>query len=121
MSPSSPFRGSIVALATPFAATPEREIDFSAFCSLIEFQLERGCDGLVIGGTTGEAATLTERERVALFEFATGVVHKRVPVIAGIGSSSTRATCKLAREALRVERAALAALVRLKGAPSHFP
>jgi 4-hydroxy-tetrahydrodipicolinate synthase len=102
LSPSSPFRGSIVALATPFAATSEREIDFSAFCSLIEFQLERGCDGLVIGGTTGEAATLTERERVALFEFATGVVRKRVPVIAGIGSSSTRATCKLAREALRV-------------------
>jgi len=119
LSPSSPFRGSIVALATPFAPSPEREIDFAAFRSLIEFQLDRGCDGLVIGGTTGEAATLTERERVALFEFAAGVVRKRVPVIAGIGSSSTRATCALAREALQVGVDGLLAVTPSYNRPSQ--
>jgi 4-hydroxy-tetrahydrodipicolinate synthase len=91
----------IVALATPFDDSPAREIDFAAFRGLIDFQLERGSDGLVVGGTTGESATLTHRERLALVEFACGVVRKRVPVIAGVGSSSTRATCETAYEAQR--------------------
>jgi len=95
------FRGSIVALATPFDDSPAREVDFTAFRGLIEYQLERESDGLVIGGTTGESATLTHRERIALIEYACSVVRKRVPVIAGVGSSSTRATCETACEAQR--------------------
>ena len=92
------FRGSLVALPTPFR---DGRIDFPAFRRLIEVQLEGGSDGLVAAGSTGEAATLTTRERLSVIEFCAGSVDGRVPVLAGVGASDTRVAGELALGAER--------------------
>lgn len=92
-------RGSLVALPTPFR---DGRVDFPALRRLIEFQLEGGSDGLVAAGSTGEAATLTTRERLSVIEFCAGNVDGRVPVLAGVGASDTRVACELALAAERV-------------------
>ena len=93
---AGPFLGSIAALPTPFV---NGTIDFAALLRLIERQIEGGTDGLVVGGTTGEAAVLSTDERMALFEYVVGAARGRVPVVAGVGSSDTRVACELARSA----------------------
>jgi len=92
----STFHGSIVALPTPFQ---DGAIDFRRFGQLIERQIAAGSHGLVIAGTTGEAATLDEGERQALFEYAVGITRARVPVIAGVGTNATRSSTRMARRA----------------------
>lgn len=92
------FHGSLVALPTPFR---DGRLDFAALRGLIEFQLANGTDGLVVAGTTGEAATLTTRERLSVIEFSVGIVDGRVPVIAGAGASDTRVACELTLAAER--------------------
>ena len=92
------FTGAATALATPFK---EDGIDFSAFGTLVEHQLDAGIDALVVAGTTGEAATLEDSERFALTEWAAEIIRGRVPLIVGVGSNSTkRSVCyaKRARE-----------------------
>lgn len=91
-----PFHGSIVALATPFQ---DGAIDFRRFGALIERQIAAGSHGLVIAGTTGEAATLDEGERQALFEYAVGIAQRRIPILAGVGTNATRSSVRLARRA----------------------
>jgi len=93
MSPRSPFHGSWVALPTPFR---DGRIDFPALGGLIDRQIEGQSDGLVAAGSTGEAVTLTARERLAVIEYCAGVAYGRVPVLAGVGSSDTRVACELA-------------------------
>ena len=61
------FRGTATALITPFA---DGRIDFDAFGRLIERQLSAGIDALVVSGTTGECATLSDPEKMALFAVA---------------------------------------------------
>lgn len=80
------FKGSYVALVTPFK---DGKPDEKTFKELIEFQIEKGTDGLVPCGCTGEAATLTMKEQKRLIKIAVEVVNKRVPVVAGTGSNST--------------------------------
>jgi len=92
------FKGSLVALPTPFR---DGRVDYAALRRLIEFQLAGGTDGLIVAGSTGEAVTLTGRERLSVIEFSAGIVDGRVPVIAGAGSSDTRVTCELAQAAER--------------------
>lgn len=92
------FRGSLVALPTPFRGG---RVDFCALRRLIEFQLGGGSNGLVVTGTTGEAATLTTRERTSVIEFSVGTVDGRVPVLAGVGASDTRVAGELALAAER--------------------
>ncbi len=94
----SPFRGSLVALPTPFRAG---RIDFPALQVLIQHQIEGGSDGLVAAGSTGEAVTLTEGERLGVIEFCAGAARGRLPVLAGIGSSDTHLSCRLATAAER--------------------
>lgn len=84
------WRGSIVAVVTPFSS--DGEIDFVAFGKLLQFHLENQTDGIVVCGTTGEAATLTKKEYTKLIKFAVEKVDKRIPVIAGTGCNSTLAT-----------------------------
>ncbi len=91
------FRGSIVALATPFTAS--REIDFPALEALVEWHVQEGTDALVICGTTGEAPTLSEEELLKVFKCAIAVAKKRVPIIAGTGSNDTKKTLHLTKEA----------------------
>ncbi len=82
------FKGSIVALVTPF--TEQAEIDFAAVDALVDFHLDNGSDGLVIAGTTGESATLDRKEFPLLLSRVIERVAGRLPVLAGTGSASTR-------------------------------
>ncbi len=87
------FRGSFVALPTPFR---DDEIDFEALDRLVDFHLAMKTDGLVVAGTTGETSTLSEFERRSITEAVIERAAGRVPVIAGIGTNSTRTTIELA-------------------------
>jgi 4-hydroxy-tetrahydrodipicolinate synthase len=91
------FKGSIVALVTPF--TEQAEIDFAALDTLVDFHLDNGSDGLVIGGTTGESATLDRKEFPQLLSRVIARVAGRLPVLAGTGSASTRVAIEQTRTA----------------------
>ena len=69
------FKGASTALITPFA---DGEIDYNALGALIERQISGGIDAIVIGGTTGECATLREEERCRLYTYAKAKVAGRV-------------------------------------------
>ena len=85
------FSGVATALITPFKSG---RIDFSALKDIIEFQIDSGIDALVVGGTTGEAATLSDYERDKLYSFAAEVINRRVPLIFGTGSNDTKKAIK---------------------------
>lgn len=87
--------GCITALATPL--TLAGEIDLPAWRRLLELQLEAGIDGVVVGGSTGESASLFHSEFDLLLRTAVEVVAGRVPVIAGTGQSSTARTIEQTR------------------------
>jgi len=89
-------KGSLVALVTPFDA--DNRVDYAALKGLIDFHAREGTDGLVIAGTTGEAATLTKTEHAGLIRKAVELVDGRMPVIAGTGSNSTQQTIDLSLE-----------------------
>ncbi len=89
------FKGSIVALVTPFDEAGE--IDFRAWSNLISLHLDAGSDGLVVAGTTGESATLRAGEFEQLLATAVGQVSGQVPVIAGTGSACTEKALALTR------------------------
>lgn len=90
------FTGSGVAIATPFT---KDGVNFETLGKLIDFQLEHGTDAIVACGTTGEASTMTPRERREVIAFCVERVQGRVPVIAGSGSNSTDVALSLSREA----------------------
>ncbi len=87
------FKGSLVALVTPF--DQHNRVDYAALERLIEFHVAEGSDGLVIAGTTGEAATLSRDEHIELLNRAVEMTAGRLPVIAGTGSNSTAQTSDL--------------------------
>src|SRR5687768_3908381 len=90
------FFGSIPALVTPFAAG---RVDEAAFRVLIEWQIDEGSSGLVVCGTTGENATLSDAEHRRLIELAVETARGRVPVIAGCGSNNTVHAIELTKAA----------------------
>lgn len=90
------FEGVFTAIVTPFA---QRGVDYDSFAKLIEWQIESGVDGIVPCGTTGESATLTEKEHVEVIEFVVKQVTGRVKVIAGTGSNDTRAAVEMTTNA----------------------
>lgn len=90
------FRGSIVALVTPFR---NGAVDEPAFRELIEWHLEEGTDGFVPTGTTGESPVLSHEEHERVIELCIETVAGRVPVIAGTGSNSTAEAISLTRHA----------------------
>lgn len=94
------FTGSLVALVTPMKL--DGSIDKSALSRLIEWHIEEKTDGLVINGTTGEAATLTSDEQYDLIETVVKQVDHRIPVIAGTGSNSTEHAIHLTHQAQEV-------------------
>ena len=89
------FADSLVALVTPMTA--DEAIDLPAWQRLIEFHIVHGTAGVVVGGTTGESATLTEAELLQLVREAQAVAAGRLQVIAGAGLSSTAATVERVR------------------------
>ena len=100
------FKGAATALITPFR---NGAVDYEALGAIIDSQLEAGIDALVVCGTTGEAATMTDNEQIDTIAFAVRRVAGRVPVIAGAGSNNTahavelcRASCAVGADALLV-------------------
>ena len=91
------FVGAGVAIVTPFFE--DGGINFEELKKLIEFQIAEGIDSIVICGSTGEAATMTEEEHVAAIKFAVDTVAGRVPVIAGTGSNDTAFGIELTKKA----------------------
>lgn len=91
------FEGSIVALATPM--TGGGDIDIPAWRGLVDFHLVSGTGGIVVGGTTGESASLSGDELLRLLAAARDVAGDRVPLIAGTGSNDTRKAVGLTRAA----------------------
>ena len=92
------FRGSIVAIVTPFK---NGQVDIPKFKELIEFQIKSGIQGIVPCGTTGESPTLTHEEHNLVVETCVAMVKKRVPVIAGTGSNATAEAVALTRHAAK--------------------
>ncbi len=90
------FRGTCTALVTPFR---EGGIDYAALDRLLETQLEAGVEALVVAGTTGEAATLTHEELVALIAHCVRFCAGRTKLIAGTGGNDTRRAAETARAA----------------------
>jgi len=87
--------GSIVAVITPFKS--DESIDFQSFENLVQFHLLNGTNGIVVAGTTGEGYALEPEELRDLVTCATGLVKKRIPVIAGTGTLVTKKTIQLSQ------------------------
>jgi 4-hydroxy-tetrahydrodipicolinate synthase len=99
------FSGCLVAIVTPMR--PDGSLDFAAWSRLLDFHLANGTSGIVVGGTTGESATLDDAEIFELAERACDQLSQRIPVIAGAGSSSTAATLERAKRLSQLPIAAL--------------
>jgi 4-hydroxy-tetrahydrodipicolinate synthase len=108
------FKGSIVAIVTPFSSKGARlpdgqgsasggknVVDEKRFRDLIEFQIKNGSSGIVPCGTTGESATLSFQEHERVIEITVEQVNKRIPVIAGTGSNSTEEAIMLTKHAAK--------------------
>ena len=93
------FKGLATALVTPFR---DGELDLTALERLIRMQTDSGVDALVIGGTTGEASTLTDRERELLYERARELTGGKCALIVGTGSNDTKKAIAYARLAERI-------------------
>lgn len=91
------FKGAGVAIATPFGEGGA--VDYEEFDRLIEFQIENETDSIIVCGTTGESATMTEAEHMEVVRHCIKTVNGRVPVIAGAGSNCTKTAVKLSKEA----------------------
>jgi 4-hydroxy-tetrahydrodipicolinate synthase len=89
------FAGSLVALVTPMQ--PDGSIDFDAWSRLLEFQVAHGTAGVVVAGSTGESATVTDEELRELLVRARAVLGRRALLIANAGTSSTASSVDRAR------------------------
>jgi len=92
------FQGSFVALVTPFR---NGQIDEAKLRELVELHVANGTDGLIPCGTTGESPTLRHDEHRRVVELVVEAARKRIPVIAGTGSNSTREAIDLTKHAER--------------------
>ncbi len=90
------FKGSIVALITPFK---NGSIDRKSLKNLIDFHVENGTDAIVVAGTTGESATLTFPEHEELINLAVEYADRRIPIIAGTGANATHEAISLTKSA----------------------
>ena len=91
------FTGAGVAIATPMNA--DGSINYDELGRLIEFNIENGTDAIIICGTTGESACMTDEEHVECIKYAIEKVAHRVPVIAGTGSNHTEYAVNLSKHA----------------------
>lgn len=91
------FKGSGVALITPF--TKDDSVDFEKLGELLEYHIKNKTDAIIINGTTGESATLTDEEKYEIIKYSVKRVNGRVPVIAGTGSNNTKHAVELSKKA----------------------
>ena len=90
------FKGSIVALITPFK---DDKLDEENYANLIQYHLKNGTNGLVPGGTTGESPTLSNEEHKKIIDISVKECAGKIPVIAGTGSNSTTEAVNLSKYA----------------------
>lgn len=95
MSKKTIFTGAASALITPFN---DEGVDFDALGNIIDYQIDNGIDALVICGTTGEAATMPDKEHLSVIDFSIKRAKGRVPIIAGTGSNDTAHCVELSKE-----------------------
>lgn len=98
------FKGAGVAIVTPYN---DEGIHYEALKQLIDFNINHGTDAIIIAGTTGESATMTDEEHEEVIRFTVEYVNKRVPVIAGTGSNDTAYAVNLSKHAEEVGADAL--------------
>jgi 4-hydroxy-tetrahydrodipicolinate synthase len=91
------FKGSGVALVTPF--TENNEVDYDGLRKLVDFHVEHGTDAIIVCGTSGESSTRTNEERIEAINVVAKQANGRIPVIAGTGSNDTEAAIYLSQEA----------------------
>jgi 4-hydroxy-tetrahydrodipicolinate synthase len=97
----NPYFGRLLtAMVTPFAK--DGSVNYKAACDLAEWQINHGTDGLVVCGSTGEAATMTMEERLELYRQVIKRVAKKVPIIVGTGTNSTSSTIEATKLAEKV-------------------
>lgn len=99
------FTGAGVAIITPMNA--DGSINYDEFGRIIDFQIDNGTDAIIVCGTTGESATMTDEEHVECIRYCVDRVNKRVPVIAGTGSNDTKYAVDLSKEAEKLGADAL--------------
>ncbi len=91
-------KGVNTAIITPFKIeNGESIVDYNSFANLIEWQISEGVDGLTLFGTTGEAATLTNEEKIQLTKFVVEIVKSRIQLIVGTGNNNTKASIELTK------------------------
>lgn len=88
------FKGIIPPVITPFK--PDCSVDETGYADVIEYMIDGGVHGIIIGGTTGEFYAMSASERVRQFQFAKSVINGRVPMICGVNDLSTKGACDLA-------------------------
>ncbi len=91
------FKGSGVAIVTPFNS--DYSVNYDRLDELIDFHCNNGTDSIIICGTTGESATMTEAEHAEVVRFAIERTKKRIPVVAGTGSNCTKTAIELSKDA----------------------
>lgn len=102
----NPYFGRLLtAMVTPFNA--DGSVNYEKASDLAEWLINNGSDGLVVAGSTGEAATMSAEEKLELFRVVVNRINKRVPVIAGTGSNNTADSVKMTKmaEAMGVDGA----------------
>ena len=102
----NPYFGRLLtAMVTPFNA--DGSVNYEKAADLAEWLINNGPDGLVVAGSTGEAATMSAEEKLELFRVVVNRINKRVPVIAGTGSNNTADSVKMTKmaEAMGVDGA----------------
>lgn len=98
------FTGTGTALITPFN---ENGVDFESLKNLLDFQIKNKTDAILVCGTTGEPATMTEAEKKSVIEFSIKYINHRVPVIVGTGSNDTAHAIEMSKYAESVGADAL--------------
>lgn len=102
----NPYFGRLLtAMVTPFNA--DGSVNYEKAADLAEWLINNGSDGLVVAGSTGEAATMSAEEKLELFRVVVNRINKRVPIIAGTGSNNTADSVKMTKmaEAMGVDGA----------------
>lgn len=99
------FTGAGVAIVTPM--NQDGSINFDKLGELIDFNIDNGTDAIIICGTTGESATMSDEEHIECIRYAVEKVNKRVPVVAGTGSNHTEYAVNLSKKAEEIGADAL--------------
>lgn len=91
----------LTAIVTPL--DEDKKVNYDSLEKLTNYLIEQGCNGFVIGGTTGETPTLSHDEKIELYQKFGAIVNGRVPVIAGTGSNNTAETITFTNEVAQIK------------------